>query len=105
MKKLFYVVTFLIGFALNGFVLVDLWAWFVLPLGAPTVSFAHAIGLDLLVTYVVQRRSDVEPTKKKKQSEAERDTEIQTRLVVMLTRSLVAWCVGYVAHLGMVGWP
>lgn len=33
----------------RGFVLSYLWAWFIVPLGAPQIGIAHAIGLSLLV--------------------------------------------------------
>lgn len=34
---------------LNGFVLSQLWAWFVVPLGAQPIGVAHAMGLGVLV--------------------------------------------------------
>ena len=36
---------------LAGYVICHLWAWFVCPLGLPPLSLAHAIGLDLLITF------------------------------------------------------
>lgn len=36
-----------------GFVTSILWRWFVMPLGAPPIGIAHAIGLCLLVRYLV----------------------------------------------------
>lgn len=31
----------------------QMWAWFVVPFGVPALSFAHAAGLDALVSFVV----------------------------------------------------
>lgn len=36
----------------------SMWAWFVVPLGAPPVSFAQAFGLDLFVTVLVGKRDE-----------------------------------------------
>lgn len=33
---------------LRGLVLVQLWAWFLMPLGAPRIGIAHAIGLGIM---------------------------------------------------------
>lgn len=38
---------------LEGWVLTLFWEWFVVPLGAPSVSVAQAMGLSLLVNIVV----------------------------------------------------
>jgi len=34
---------------INGFVLQQLWAWFVVPLGAPSITLTHALGLSMLL--------------------------------------------------------
>ena len=34
--------------AINGFVLERLWEWFVVPLGAPPITFVHALGIAIL---------------------------------------------------------
>lgn len=40
---------------LNGFCIATLWRWFVAPLGFPTLSFIHAIGLDFLITFIIPK--------------------------------------------------
>ena len=36
---------------IRALVLVDLWKWFVIPLGAPTIGLAHALGLSLILEW------------------------------------------------------
>jgi hypothetical protein len=38
------------GIALQGFVLKMLWGWFIVPLGAPSISWAHAWDLAIIVS-------------------------------------------------------
>ena len=47
------IVSVVILVILNGLVLSQLWAWFVVPvLGVPQISIAQAVGLTLIVTYL-----------------------------------------------------
>jgi hypothetical protein len=43
------ILTLIIGPFWNGFVASILWGWFVVPLGVPTISYLHAVGLGLVV--------------------------------------------------------
>lgn len=43
--------------AMRGWVLTKLWAWFIVPFGAPALSIPYAIGLALIVTYLTSRTS------------------------------------------------
>ncbi len=36
-----------------GFVIKIMWVWFMVPLGLPAISLAHAIGIDVLITFIV----------------------------------------------------
>lgn len=38
--------------AFSGFVVTKLWAWFVAPLGIPTIGIAQAMGLSLIVYFL-----------------------------------------------------
>jgi len=38
----------------RGFVLTYLWAWFVVPFGAPAIGVAWAIGISLIVGYLTR---------------------------------------------------
>lgn len=48
-----------IGAVLQVFLLTSLWAWFVVPIGVPAISYAQAFGLNLLVTYFQVRAPKV----------------------------------------------
>jgi hypothetical protein len=37
---------------LSAFVLGTLWGWFLVPLGLPAISYVHAYGLSIVVTYL-----------------------------------------------------
>lgn len=39
--------------AWRAFVLLAMWAWFVMPLGAPRITFAQAFGLVLIVNMLM----------------------------------------------------
>jgi hypothetical protein len=41
-----------IGIVVNGWLLSLLWLWFAVPLGAPRIGIAHAIGVSLLVRVI-----------------------------------------------------
>lgn len=41
--------------ALRAFIICDLWAWFVVPLGLPHVSVLHAYGLALFASLFVDQ--------------------------------------------------
>lgn len=48
------------GFGLmffNGFALWKMWEWFVAPLGAPTITYWHALGLYTIVLLLTARLS------------------------------------------------
>ena len=36
---------------LGGVIIQDAWEWFIEPLGAPSISIAHAIGLSMMISY------------------------------------------------------
>ena len=44
------------GLALNGWALMTLWGWFVVPFGLPAVGLWHALGLSLLGQMLTTRR-------------------------------------------------
>lgn len=50
------IIEFIIAIALLvlcGFTIMVLWSWFIIPFGLPAISLAHAIGIDLLITFLV----------------------------------------------------
>jgi len=42
---------------LNGFMLSYMWAWFIVPLGAPPIGVLHAIGIGILVSVLTSEAS------------------------------------------------
>ena len=50
-KFTFGFVYLVIGIAFAAFVLSILWSWFIVPLGVPAISIAHAFGLQVLVAF------------------------------------------------------
>lgn len=44
---------------LNGYVISVLWRWFAVPLGIPSISAVHGIGIDLLVGLLVFKAIDL----------------------------------------------
>ena len=49
-------VLFVIDTFWGGFALAQLWSWFVVPLGVPTITFAHAAGLQLMLLMFMASR-------------------------------------------------
>ncbi len=47
-KVVTYLVLYAINIVFSGLLLAALWAWFVVPLGAPEIGAVHALGLGLI---------------------------------------------------------
>lgn len=74
-------------------VVVTLWRWFVVPLGAPSVSFWHAAGLAALVNYLIPLpKADGEPVTREAMVEG---------AWRFLLKPLIAVGLGALAHWGM----
>ena len=43
-----------LAYLLNGLVLCQLWQWFVVPFGLPTLTIAQALGLGTLISYLTK---------------------------------------------------
>lgn len=48
------------GIIWSGFVIKILWIWFMVPLGIIEISLAHAIGIDIIITFLVSPSFDIE---------------------------------------------
>lgn len=79
-------------FALNGYVITKLWAWFIVPLfGLPLLNIPQAIGLDLVVTFLTFHQTVYNPEPKDKKEKIQRGVQHFARpLFVLLT--------GYIVH-------
>jgi uncharacterized membrane protein len=49
MGSFLFVVLLLPNIAYRGYVLAQLWAWFMVPFGLPVIGVAHAIGVSVLI--------------------------------------------------------
>lgn len=61
------IVALIPGVIYLGFVFSYLWLWFIVPLGVPAISVAHAVGLGLLkgfMFYRMQRKEESKDAKK-----------------------------------------
>ncbi len=83
---------------LRGFVIVKLWSMFAVPLGVPAIGIAHAIGIAILASVVVARKSKARDLKG--MSRGEVWGEVIGHAVL---GPLLIWGMGGVAHLFMVG--
>jgi hypothetical protein len=80
-KGVAWLVAFAIGIMIRGLVTMDLWEWFIVPLGVPSIGFGHALGLTLFLgfatyNYAVDERTQTE------------------RMLTALLMPLLAWCFG-----------
>lgn len=70
----------------HGWVLCVLWGWFLVALGAPAISIAHAIGLSLIGKLMLSHRS------------SKRDDETLAHvLAVGMLGALMALGIGWIA--------
>lgn len=90
---MFSIVVFLLSMFLNGWVIVHLWNWFLVPLKVMPIGILHACGLVMLVRLFVLDKS-LSLTHVKDQV---KKTTIKNQLTIGLTPLLVL-LVGYVVH-------
>lgn len=84
-----------IGIFWGGYVTAHLWAWFAVPLGAPAITWVHAVGLGLLVVALAGPKNDL--------STGDTDLEkIMSGLIISLVGPAVLLLSGYIAHSYMV---
>lgn len=83
LKILLYVAVFVLAVFLRGIILVDYWHWFVQPLGYPEIRFWHALGLSLMVSWLVL---DVSVTRERR--------DFLTNSITSIIIALVVWGFG-----------
>jgi hypothetical protein len=76
---------------LRGFVLSQLWLWFLVPLGVPVVGIAQAIGISLLVSMLTV-------SSHKSSDDDDFWTGAIGNLLKSLLMSLLAWGMGAIVH-------
>jgi len=75
----------------GGFVMMKLWNWFVAPLGVTTLTLWWAVGLDVLVSFVVFKTPDREVP------EAER-AHVTGRFIIGALAGALCLGIGAIAH-------
>lgn len=91
-----------IGYFLSNFVLIKLWAWFVVPVFAVTqISMVQSMGLTLIIGYVLRSSLMVDGKEKlKKEFEDKSPFEISGILFgYAILAPLFVWFMGYVITL------
>lgn len=79
-------------FALNGYVITKLWAWFIVPLfGLPLLNIPQAIGLDLVVTFLTFHQTVYNPEPQDKKEKIQRAAQHVARPIFILLT-------GYIVH-------
>jgi len=75
---------------IGGYFILLYWKWFAVPLGAPAITIAHAIGLDVLVSSFVSRSSHEDIRGK-----------FWEKLIEASANAIVLWLIAFVAHMFM----
>lgn len=95
-KMLGCIVSLLLMFplmALKAVVVRDLWLWFIVPLGLPALTFWHAFGLSITISYLTHQIV-ADPF------EGE-DHAWALRLFVTTFAAFTAWGIGYLVSAGV----
>lgn len=84
-----------LGILLKGFVLCQMWAWFMVPLGVVSIGQAHAYGLATMTALFVAHSS----------SSNDDDKSVGYMVLKSLTSlillPLLVWFVGWICHMYM----
>ena len=97
MKKVFGFLITVIGIFLGGFTIMWLWEWFITPFGLMSIGIYHAIGIDLLITYITSQINsfNAKPLEERTMYE---ETFVKTSIILSPIIYLV---LGYLIQLGM----
>lgn len=84
-----------ISYLLYGFVLKTMWAWFLVPLGLPSIGLGTAIGIRIMYTLIEYNTHSPE----------EEDTvkKFIIALATMVFKPLICLGLGYLAHTFLFG--
>jgi hypothetical protein len=77
-------------YPLYGWILTQLWAWFVVPFGFPQLSLTQAIGIILVVSFLTGHTGS---NREKPKEEKKKD------LIAFLARPFLYLGIGYIVHL------
>jgi hypothetical protein len=94
-----YLVALVGSYLLNGWTLTVLWGWFIRPtFGLPALGIAPAIGLSIIVGYLVHRSQSDKEWKQKTWTEKWIEPFVHA-----IIRPTFALAIGWVVHLFMGG--
>ena len=79
------------AYVIYGFVLVRLWAWFIVPFGLPVIDTYQAIGLAIVVGFLTTRS-----TSNSKDDRSTKDKGIA--IVALMFSPFITLIVGWVVH-------
>lgn len=72
---------------LRGYVLRDMWRWFVVPLGVPPISVLGAIGLSMMITLLTYQRVP--------DPDAQDPKGWAHKIILAVLSNLSTWGIGY----------
>ncbi len=92
-KSISILVCGLISMIIGGFMLVDMWKWFIAePFNIRPINFWQAIGIDLMITYIVTLGLP---------KTIKTDEEIMNSCCFAIIYPLFIWLFGSICHLFM----
>ena len=91
-KDLLWIVLALPFLIFSGFTIMTMWEWYFVPLGLPEITIAHAIGIDILVTYLTTTDTKYDTGNK---------NDNLKRLVYIASYSLSILLMGWICHFFM----
>jgi uncharacterized membrane protein len=82
-------------YLINGFVLSKLWAWFIVPLGAPSLTLPLAIGLAMVVGFLTYHTRVMPSSDTRTETEKVSDglTVLAAGMVSPFITLLIGWLV------------
>lgn len=86
MRIAIYAVTMLVGWPWGGFVIAILWGWFLVPFGLPSITWAEALGIAMVLALFTHQYS----------SDDESDREFFAKASSQFTDPLMFLIMGYV---------
>jgi len=84
-SPLILIISIMILFVLYGFAIQNLWNWFILPLGLPSISFWHALGIYAFANILMSTRG----------------ISLNEELKLTLLVPIMCLSIGYIAHINM----
>lgn len=87
-----------IGILLKGFVISQLWAWFFVPFGLPSISLAHSYGIVILVGLFTSHGMGADMKASEDRSMA---ATVFIAVFAAIVMPLLAWFAGWLCHVYM----